>query len=145
MRKWYNIFISHSWRHSDKYEKLTSLLDKVEDFPYRDLSIPVTNPIENISTNKALAKEIEDQILNATVVVVIAGMFVTESKWMKKEMEIAKNSFNKPKKILAVRLLGSERSSTLAQDSADATVGWDGPSIAKKIKELTKEKESEDS
>lgn len=47
MSKTYHIFISHSWKYSDAYEKLIHLLDNAEDFAYCDYSVPEDDPIED--------------------------------------------------------------------------------------------------
>ena len=50
MSKTYHIFISHSWKYSDAYEKLIHLLDNAEDFAYCDYSVPEDDPIEDATT-----------------------------------------------------------------------------------------------
>ena len=52
MSKTYHIFISHSWKYSDAYEKLIHLLDNAEDFAYCDYSVPEDDPIEDAKTDK---------------------------------------------------------------------------------------------
>ena len=75
-------------------------------------------------------------MLHASVVVVLAGVYATYSKWIKKEIHIAKNNFSTTKKILAVKQWDSERISQLVEDNADDIVGWNGQRIADAIKEL---------
>lgn len=43
----YNIFISHSWTHSDAYEKLINLLNSTNNFSYKNYSVPKNDPIHN--------------------------------------------------------------------------------------------------
>ena len=73
---------------------------------------------------------------NAHVIVVLAGVYATHSKWIKKEIDLAKTGFNTEKKILAVEYWGSEKTSDFVKKKADAIVGWNGQTIANKIKEL---------
>ena len=36
----YNLFISHSWSHSDLYDKLINLLNMDSGFVYKNYSVP---------------------------------------------------------------------------------------------------------
>ena len=132
----YNIFISHSWSHSNYYDRLIELLNKASDFSFKDYSVPKDDPIHNAPTDEKLKAAIFRQMLPASVVVVFAGVYATYSKWIEKEIHIAKKEFQVAKKILAVKPWGSERISNLVTENADHTVGWDGQSIANSIKEL---------
>ena len=135
----YNIFISHSWSYSDQYDQLMELLKKASYFSFKDFSVPKDDPIHNAPTNKALYEAIKRQISPASVVVILAGIYASYSKWIDKEIKIAKSEFTSPKKILAIEPWASERTSTSVKDNADQTVGWNGQSIANAIKELTDE------
>lgn len=133
----YHIFISHSWSYNDQYEKLISLLDQVPYFAFKDYSVPKDDPIHKSSNDSALRKAIKKHMSPASVVIILAGVYASHSRWIKKEIDLAKNSFPTPKIIVAVKLWGSERTSKDAKDSADSIVGWNGKSIANAIKDLT--------
>lgn len=48
----YNIFISHSWTHTDAYEKLTNILKNAPYFSYNDYSVPKEKDnIDSIETH----------------------------------------------------------------------------------------------
>ena len=50
----YNLFISHSWAHSDAYERLIDLLDaRRPRFFYSDYSVPKNDPIHTNGTDSA--------------------------------------------------------------------------------------------
>ena len=132
----YNIFISHSWTYSDQYQKIEKLLEEASYFSFKNYSVPKDDPVHNAPTDKALYNAIKEQMSPASVVLILAGVYATYSKWIKKEIHIAKSEFDTPKKILAVVPWGSEKISQPVKDNADKTVGWNGQSIANNIKEL---------
>lgn len=100
----YNLFISHSWTYSDAYENLTGLLDNANYFTYKNYSVPKNDPIHNANNDRQLYNAIEEQIRHASVVLILAGVYSSYSKWIDKEIEIAQN-LNKP--ILAIEPWGS--------------------------------------
>ena len=132
----YNIFISHSWAHSDSYQKLIDLLNNVSYFSFKDFSVPKDDPIHNAPTSDKLYNAIKDQMSYASIVLILAGVYATYSKWIQNEIRIAKSGFDTPKKILAIETWGSERTSQLVKESSDKIVGWNGQSIADAVKEL---------
>ncbi len=135
----YNIFISHSWSYSDKYDKLIEMLKTASYFSFRDFSVPKDDPIHNASTSQDLYNAIKQQISPVSVVLILAGVYASYSKWIDKEIHIAQSGFSFPKKILAVEPWGSEKTSKLVKNNADKIVGWNGQSIADAIKELVNE------
>ena len=136
MSKTYHIFISHSWAYSDAYDKFIKLLDKDPDFSYSDYSVPKNNPIHNAGTSKELYDAIKAQVSKASVVIIMAGVYSTYSKWINKEIEIAQTEFSIPKPIIAVEPWASEKTSVKVKDAADKIVGWNSSSIINAIKEL---------
>ena len=109
----YNIFISHSWSYSGHYNRLIQLLKEASYFHFKDFSIPKDDPIHDAPTDVKLAEAIRKQMLHASVVVVTAGVYATYSKWVEKEIQIAKRG---AKKILAIKLWDSERASSLGDE-----------------------------
>lgn len=136
MSKTYHIFISHSWAYSDAYDKFIKLLDKNPDFSYSDYSVPKNDPIHNAGTSKELYDAIKAQVSKASVVIIMAGVYSTYSKWINKEIEIAQTEFSIPKPIIAVEPWASEKTSVKVKDAADKIVGWNSSSIINAIKEL---------
>jgi hypothetical protein len=129
----YNLFISHSWTYNDAYENLTSLLDNINYFAYKNYSVPKNDPIHNARNDRELYKAIEEQIKHASVVLILAGVYSSYSKWIDKEIEIAQN-LDKP--ILAIEPFGAEKTSLKVKKSADKIVKWNGDSIVRAIREL---------
>lgn len=134
--KEYNLFISHSWSHSDAHEKLVNLLDGRGHFDFKDYSITRDAPLDVDGTDRALKKAIENQMRSSSVVLVLAGVYASYSKWIKKEIEIAINSFSNPKPIIAIEPWGSEKTSQYVKDNADLIVKWNADSIVKAIRDL---------
>lgn len=136
MSNQYHLFISHSWKYSDAYEKLISLLDNAEDFIYSDYSVPQDDPIEGAKTDKQLKAAIKEQMAHASIVLILAGVYSTYSKWINIEIDLAQNGFNTPKPIIAVEPWGADKTSSVVKSAADRVVGWNTDSIVKAIKEL---------
>ena len=130
----YNLFISHSWTYSDAYENLTELLDNANYFTYKNYSVPKNDPIHNANNDRQLYDAIEEQIRHASVVLILAGVYSSYSKWIDKEIEIAQN-LNKP--ILAIEPWGSEKTSSTVKNSADRIVKWNTDSIINAIREIS--------
>ena len=132
----HNLFISHSWTYGDAYAKLVNLLDKRLYFRYKNYSVPEDDPIHNAGTDHQLYEAIKRQIAPCGVVLILAGVYATYSKWIDKEIYICKTEFKIPKPIVAIEPWASERTSRLVKDNADVVVGWRTDSIVDAIREL---------
>lgn len=137
MSKKHNLFISHSWAYSDAYEKLIELLNKDEDFSYRNYSVPKDDPIHNAKNDKELYEAIKRKISPSCTVIILAGVYSSYSKWINKEITISKNEFYRPKPIIAVEPWGSERTSQKVKDNADIIVKWNSKSLINAIKQFS--------
>lgn len=137
LSKTYNLFISHSWAYGDAYEKLIGLLNKASDFSYKNYSVPKDNPVHNAKNDKELYQAIKNQISPASVVLILAGVYSTYSKWINYEIDISKNGFAKVKPIIAIEPWGSEKTSKVVKDNANNIVKWNTSSIVAAIKELS--------
>ena len=129
-----NLFISRSWTYSDAYEKLCNLLDTAPRFSYRNYSVPKDDPVHNASDMAALYQAIKDRMVFCEVVLIMAGKYATFSKWIQREIRIAKVDFSKP--IVAIRPWANEQVSSVVADNADLLVGWNTDSIVSAIREL---------
>lgn len=127
----YNLFISHSWTYSDAYEKLVDLLDSNPYFNYKNYSVPKNDPIHNATNQQMLKNAIRNQMVHASCVIVLAGVYSTYSKWINIELQLAKEL---NKKIIAVEPWGSEKTSAVVKSYADVTVKWQSDSIIKAIR-----------
>lgn len=131
----YNLFLSHSWRYSDAYDKLESLLRSHQRFEFKNYSIPRDDPIHNAANSAALEAAIRNKISYAYAVIVLAGVYSTYSKWIRIEIKLAK-AMGKP--IIAVQPFGSERTSQFVAENADRIVGWRASSVVDAIRELSR-------
>lgn len=128
----YNLFISHSWNYSDAYEKLVNLLDKADNFRYKNYSVPKDDPVHNAKNDATLKAAIRDQMRPASCVLILAGVYSTYSKWINIELDLA---VEMGKKIIAVEPWGSERTSARVKLYADKVVKWQTSSIVSAIRE----------
>ncbi|WGL99935.1 TIR domain-containing protein (plasmid) [Arsenophonus sp. aPb] len=134
-----HVFISHSWKYSNHYEKLADWIfnkswrsgETLLDF--RDFSVPKNDSIHNASTDKALQDAIFNQIVRSHVIVIPAGLYTNYSKWIQKEIDGAKG-YKKP--ILAVNPWGQQYSSDIVISNANKCVGWNSESVVSGIWEL---------
>ena len=136
MDKTYHIFISHSWAHSDKYEKLISLLDKEPSFSYSTHFVPKNDPVHKKGTAKELYAAIKEEMNKSSVVLMLAGVYSTYNKWINKEIMISKYEFSTAKPIIAVQPWGANFTSSAVKNAADKLVNWNPAAIIDAIKEL---------
>jgi hypothetical protein len=134
----YNLFISHSWNYSDAYEKFTNLLTNAPYLSYKNYSVPKDDPIHNAPNQALLYEAIKRQIAPSQVVIILAGVYASYSKWIDKEIQIAKKEFQVAKSIIAVQPWGAEKTSQVVKANADIIVGWNTSSIVSAIRELAK-------
>lgn len=134
----YRLFISHSWTYSDAYERLIELLDAAPRFEYMNFSVPKDDPIHNAPNATALRAAIQRQMAPTQVVVVLAGVYATHSKWINEEVALAKRGLSIPKPLLAIEPFASERTSTIVRDNADRIVKWNTSSIVTAIREMAR-------
>ena len=126
-----NIFISHSWRYADTYDKIKDWIDHSNSLSIRDYSITAEKKLERI-TDFQLKNAIRERIRCCSVVIVPTGIYSTYSDWIKFEVETAA-SMNKP--IIGVDEWGQQNRSSVVDRYADTIVGWNQDSIIKAIRE----------
>lgn len=134
--KTHNLFISHSWNYSNQYINLINLLKKRTYFDFRDYSVPKDDPVHDADSDKELKAAIKNQMSPCGVIIILAGVYASCSKWIDIEINLAKNGFIYSKPILAVKPLGSQKISTVVREAADKLVGWNTESIVNGIREL---------
>lgn len=132
----YNTFISHSWTYQSQYNDLVDLLRKDPSFQFRNYSVPKDDPIHDASNDRQLREAIKRKMQPCSVILILAGIYATYSKWINKEIDLAKSGFNIPKPIIAVEYWGSERTSTRVKGSAQAVVKWQSQSIINAIRDV---------
>ena len=132
----FNLFISHSWGYSDSYTKLVALLRKRSYFEFKNYSVPRDDPIHNAGTDTQLREAIRRQMAPCSVVLILAGVYASYSKWIDEEIKLATSGFSYPKPIVAVEPWGSQKTSLRVKLAADRVVGWNTESVVSAIREL---------
>ena len=132
----FNLFISHSWSYADTYDGLVNLLQQRSHFSFRNYSVPQDDPIHDAGTDAQLREAIRRQMAPCSVVLILAGVYATYSKWIEEEIDLAKHDFGAAKPIIAIQPWGSQRTSTRVKDAADKIVRWNTESIVSAIREL---------
>ena len=132
----YNLFISHSWKYADQYDRLVALLKAKPYFDFQNYSVSPDDPINDADNDTQLRREILNQMRPCHVVLILAGVYATYSKWINIEIALAKEGFTSSKPIIAIRPWGAERTSATVSAAADRIVGWNTDSIVSAIREL---------
>lgn len=130
MSKTYRLFISHSWAYGDAYDRVVEMIES-QGIVFYDHSVPRHDPIHTNGTDKQLRDAIDAKIRGTSCMLILAGVYSTYSKWINKEIDIAK-AYAKP--IIAIEPWGSERTSRVVKDNADEIVKWQSSSIANAIR-----------
>ena len=132
----HNLFISHSWSYPNQYDNLVRLLRARSYFTFKDYSVPRTDPIHNAGTDAKLREAIRNKMAPCGVVLILAGVYASYSKWIDKEIALAENGFGQRKPIIAIEPWGSERTSARVKEAADRIVKWNTESVVGAVKEL---------
>lgn len=134
-----NIFISHAWAYSGHYETLSDWIFHERwsvgqaSLKFHNYSVPKNDRIHNTSNDAQLRDAIYNQIRRTHVIVIPSGMYAQYSKWIKKEIDGAKQ-YKKP--ILAVNPFGQQRKPGIVTDNADEAVGWNKKPVINGLWEL---------
>ncbi len=131
----YHIFISHSWSYKSHYYNLTTLLKQAGYFDFLDFSIPVDDPVHT-GSDRELSAAIHNKMQSCGIVIVLAGVYASYSKWIDKEIKIAKSGFDRPKSILGIKPYNTVSISTVVKDAASEIVQWNTDSIVAAIRRL---------
>lgn len=126
----YRIFISHSWAYSEAYDKVEDFLRK-ENVDFYNHSVPKDDPVHTNGSDWQLYDAIDAKIRGCSCVIILAGVYASYSKWINKEIEIAKK-YGKP--IIAVQPWGAEKTSLAVKNAADVIVGWNAKSVADAVR-----------
>lgn len=136
----YDIFVSHAWTADTDYNRLINLLNSDSTFKYRNYSVPKSDPLEinsetELGRQRQLTAKLKEQVRQASIVIIIAGMYFNYREWIQKEIEIA-NDMDKP--ILVVRPWGAER--IPAELQRYKMVYWNSANIINGIKDVVNDK-----
>ena len=82
------------------------------------------DPIHDAANDAQLRRAIRDQMTPCHVVLIMAGVYATYSKWINIEIDLATKGFQHPKPIIAIRPRGNEVISRPVRNAADKIVNW---------------------
>ena len=132
-----NLFISHSWSYGDDYDRLIALLENRQYFTFKDYSVPKDDPVHDAPNQTALKTAIKNHIQPCHVILIMAGVYSTYSKWINIEIDLAQNGFTTSKPILAVKPHGNTNISSRVRAAADEIVNWNTESVVGAIRRLS--------
>ncbi len=132
----YRIFISHSWAYEEQYRRIVEMLDNAARFSFVDYSVPPDDPIHGADDDEALRRAIRNQMSPCHVILILAGVYATYSRWINEEIDLAESGFSDSKAIVAIEPWGAQRTSARVKGAADRTVGWNTSSIVRAIREV---------
>lgn len=127
--KSYGVFISHAWDYNADYYRLERMLNKAKRFKWRNCSVPKHDKLDT-RTDGQLDRALRNQIRPANVVVIIAGMYVNNRKWIQKEIDIA-SGMNK--KIVVLKPRGAQRTPQELRNLSQL-VNWNTQQIVNSIR-----------
>jgi len=137
MSKTHNLFISHSWQHSDSYVRLKALLDQRGNFKYINHSIPKDDPVHTNGSKKELRQAIHNRMKPCHAIIVLAGVYASYSDWIEEEMIIAKLDFTNPKPIIGIKPFANKVVSVKVSNAAAEIVGWNTESVIRAIRQYS--------
>lgn len=129
-----NIFISHQWRYSDEYFSLKNKFDQLR-WEHLDYSVPYHDAFD-LNRKKQIQEALKEQVRQCNFFIVFARLASGNSEWIEKELQFAQYY---GKYILGVKPWNYEGNIPLIiQDSCNDIVGFNVPSIIKRIEDILK-------
>ena len=125
----YRVFISHAWSYSDDYNRMVNLLNSAPNFKWSNYSVPEHDPLDD---DEDLREGLRKQIRPVQIVLILSGMYVNHSRWIKFEMDYS-DALSKP--MIGIRPWGQQRVPKDVQDRVIEMVGWNTSSVVAAIRE----------
>lgn len=122
----YSVFICHAWDYHEDYYRLVEFLNAAPNFQWVNLSVPKHDPLAG-----DLERELRNQMREADVFLVLAGMYVPRREWIDFEMNFARR-IGRP--IIGIRPWSSTTIPVAVQVAAKQIVGWNTASIVSAIR-----------
>lgn len=135
----HRLFISHSWKYSEKYCRAVRFLNDTPNFNWSNSSVPEDDAFEDMSIDD-LKKQLTRQISYAQCVVILAGMYANHSFWIQYEIDEA---VRMKKPIVALVPWGAERTPVRVILAADKVVNWNSKSVTSAINEVIAQRKPE--
>ena len=128
-----NIFISHSWNYSERYNSMHLLLNNRLYFNWKNFSVPETKKFE-LNTRVSLENQLKRQINPTHCVIIIGGMWTNHSDWIQFELDYA---YNIGKPILGVRPRGAKIMPQSIINKSTEVCNWNSDSIVNAIRRIS--------
>lgn len=128
-----NVFISHSWQHTDDLKNLKSLLENRGYFNVEFKQVEPQKPI-NSENSYYIKQVLKNNIKESNVVLGIAGMYASYSEWMEWELSTA---ISLGIKVVGVIPRGQERVSQVVTKYSSENVRWNTESIVDAIRKYS--------
>lgn len=125
------LFLSHAWEYEQHYNQLVLWFDSANNFSWKNCSVPSTDALPD-KTTSGLAAGMTRQISPAQGVIILAGMYVAHSDWIKYEINEA---VRMNKTIIGVKPWGAERVPTIVTENATVMVNWQSNSIIQAVRD----------
>ena len=131
----YDVFITHAWRFHDDWNRISTVLDGVAGFKWRNFSVPWYDPAMDPNTpvgGRFVREWLESQILPSQAVLFLDSVYAIKSarKWLDTEVEMARAA-GKP--IIALPAYGALGVTETVAAMADLVVSWEGIVVARSI------------
>ena len=137
MAKTYPIFLCHVWSVEDGMERINSLLADYSrktngEFQYEYRSVSKDDPVQFLRSNKGLIEAIEEQMKEASCVVLLAGVYDEYKRWTNLEFDAARK-LKVP--LILIEAADPKYTSFKEKRAAVKTVGWDDMALGEAIEE----------
>lgn len=122
------LFVSHAWESDADYHRVFEYLESTAGFYYVNLSDPEHRPPGD---EDACKEALRKQLREAEAVIILAGMYEGQRRWLDFQMHAAK-AFDKP--IIAMEPFGGVLETPEdIRELADEVVEWNERSIVDAI------------
>ncbi|GEM_PF-1690958 len=122
----YDIFIGHAWRFHEHWKNLARELDELEDFRWRNFSVPWHDPAFSANSDngsRRIRRWLEAQIAPSQVVVVPDGIWEIRSarRWLEHEIDLARRSGIE---VIAMTSPGKNNVDPSLLERVDTVITW---------------------
>jgi nucleoside 2-deoxyribosyltransferase len=131
--KSYRIFVSHAFKVSEDYARLSEMIDSSFSLPYSLSSVPADMKYRKMN-KLALEGELRRQIAQANCFVALDSLYQADDGWARYELEYAVKT-GKP--ILAIRERKSKDLSSILENASDEVLGWNQEAIMASIQRIS--------
>ncbi|MCZ8521879.1 MULTISPECIES: TIR domain-containing protein [Paenibacillus] len=133
-RRPYRLYLSHSWSYQEMDQELIRLLKQRGGFPFQIISLE-PQLAEDLADERELYETIRAKMKHCDCVLVMCGIYAAYSRWINKELIVAKSELHKP--VLGIQPFDAKRTSLIVKQHADALLPLEADAIVSKLRSLT--------